>query len=69
MALLLVGENIDKARSHQQAQAGKLVQLMRGVYVEPTDDADAMVLDHAVRTAHCLFLRAYQPSNASFRQR
>ena len=40
MALHLVGETVDKTRSHYQAETGKLVQLMRGVYVD-ADDADA----------------------------
>lgn len=49
MALHLVGENIDKHRSHALAERGKLVQLMRGIYVDATDDIDAVVLRHAVR--------------------
>ncbi|HEY0123503.1 MAG TPA: HipA domain-containing protein [Rhizobium sp.] len=59
MTLYLVGENIDKTRSHYRAEAGDLVQLMRGVYVDAADDADAVVLKHAVRIAKFLYPRAY----------
>ncbi|KAF3998900.1 type II toxin-antitoxin system HipA family toxin [Glaciimonas immobilis] len=59
MALHLVGENIDKARSYYRAETGKLVQLMRGIYVDADDDADAMVLRHAVRIARYLYPKAY----------
>lgn len=59
MALHLVGETIDKTRSHYQAETGKLVQLMRGVYVDAGDDIDATVLKHAVRIAKYLYPRAY----------
>lgn len=34
MALHLVGETLDKTRSYYMAGTGKLVQLMRGIYVE-----------------------------------
>lgn len=59
MALYLVGENIDKSRSHYLAETGKLVQLMRGIYVDADDDIDAIVLRHAVRIAHYLYSKAY----------
>ena len=59
MALHLVGETIDKARSHYLAETGKLVQLMRGIYVDAADDIDAAVLKHAVRIAKYLYPRAY----------
>lgn len=59
MTLHLVGETIDKARSHYQAQSGKLVQLMRGVYVDAGDDVDATVLKHAIRIARYLYPHAY----------
>lgn len=59
MALHLVGETIDKDRSHYLAAAGKLVQLMRGVYVDAGDDAEAAVLKHAVRIANYLYPKAY----------
>ena len=37
MALHLVGETIDKTRSHYRAETGKLIQLMRGIYVDADD--------------------------------
>ena len=59
MALHLVGENIDKHRSHALAESGKLIQLMRGIYVDATDDIDTVVLSHAVRIAQYLYPKAY----------
>lgn len=59
MALHLVGETLDKTRSHYRAEKGKLVQLMRGIYVDADDDADATVLKHAVRIAKYLYPQAY----------
>jgi serine/threonine-protein kinase HipA len=59
MALNLVGETLDKTRSHYQAETGKLVQLMRGIYVDPDDNIDALVLGHAVRIARYLYPQAY----------
>lgn len=59
MPLHLVGETIDKTRSHYQAQTGKLIKLMRGIYVDAGDDIEAMVLKHAVRIARYLYPRAY----------
>jgi serine/threonine-protein kinase HipA len=59
MPLHLVGETLDKTRSHYQAETGKLVQLMRGIYVDADDDIEATVLKHAVRIAHYLYPRAY----------
>ena len=59
MALHFVGETIDKARAHQQAEAGKLVQLVRGIYVDATDNIEQTVLNHAVRIAHYLYENAY----------
>jgi len=59
MALHLVGENLDKTRSHYLAETGKLVQLMRGIYVDADDDIDATVLKHAVRIAKYLYPQAY----------
>jgi serine/threonine-protein kinase HipA len=58
MALYLVGENLDKARSHYRAES-KLVQLVRGIYVDPDDDIDVMVLKHAVRIAKYLYPPVY----------
>ena len=59
MPLHLVGETIDKDRAHYQAETGKLTQIMRGVYVDTDDDADATILRHAIRIAHYLYPRAY----------
>ncbi len=59
MGLHLVGETIDKTRSHYQADTGKLVQLMRGIYVDADDDVEAIVLRHAVRIAKYLYPQAY----------
>ena len=59
MALHLVGETIDKARAHQHAEAGRLVQLVRGIYVDAADNVDQTVLKHAVRIAHYLYANAY----------
>ena len=59
MGLHLVGETIDKTRSHYQAETGKLVQLMRGVYMDADGHIDATVLKHAVRIAKYLYPRAY----------
>jgi serine/threonine-protein kinase HipA len=62
MSLELVGETIDKARSHYLAGTGKLVQLMRGVYVDADEDVDQTVLKHAVRIARYLYPKAYLSS-------
>jgi len=59
VALHLVGENLDKTRSHYLAETGKLVQLMRGIYVDLDDNIDATVLKHAVRIARYLYPKAY----------
>lgn len=57
--LYLIGENLDKTRAHYQAETGKIVQLMRGIYVDSDADVDAIVLRNAVRIAHYLYPRAY----------
>jgi serine/threonine-protein kinase HipA len=62
MALHLVGETLDAKRAHQRAQAGEIIQLFRGVYVDHGSDADAAVLDHAIRIAHYLYPNAYLSS-------
>lgn len=59
MSLHLVGDTIDKTRSHYLAETGKLVQLMRGIYVDAQDDIDQTVLSHAVRIARYLYPKAY----------
>lgn len=59
MSLYLVGENIDKSRSHYQAETGKLTKLMRGIYVDAEDDVEATVLKHAIRIARYLYPHTY----------
>lgn len=59
MPLHLVGETLDRARSHYLAGTGKLIQLMRGIYVDAGDDIDATVMKHAVRIARYLYHSAY----------
>ncbi|MBO9657731.1 MAG: HipA domain-containing protein, partial [Chitinophagaceae bacterium] len=59
MSLFLVGENIDKTRSHYLSETGRLVQLMRGIYVEAGSNIEELVLKHAVRIARYLYPRAY----------
>lgn len=57
--LYLVGENLDKTRAHYRAETGRIVQLMRGIYVDADDDIDEIVLRHAARIAHYLYPSAY----------
>ncbi len=59
MPLHLVGETIDKTRSHYLAETRKIVQLMRGIYVDAQDDIDQTVLSHAVRIGQYLYPKAY----------
>ena len=59
MPLHLVGETINKTRSHYLAETGKLVQLMRGIYVDAGEDIDQVVLSHAVRIGRYLYPKAY----------
>ena len=59
MALHLVGEPLNKSRSHYLAESGKLVQLYRGIYVDAEDDIDAVILKHAIRIAAYLYPQAY----------
>lgn len=59
MPLHLVGETIDAKRAHAAAQAGNLVQLVRGVYVDAGAKIEAVILSHAVRIAHYLYPHAY----------
>lgn len=63
--LYLVGENLDKTRAHYQAETGKIVQLMRGIYADSDDNIDEIVLHHAVRIAHYLYPRAYLSAASS----
>jgi serine/threonine-protein kinase HipA len=57
--LYLIGENLDKSRAHYQAETGRIVQLMRGIYADADADVDGTVLRHAVRIANYLYPRAY----------
>ncbi len=59
MPLQLVGETIDKTRSHYLAETGKLIRLMRGIYVDAADDIDQTIVAHAVRIARYLYPNAY----------
>ena len=59
MPIHLVGETLDKNRSHYLAETGKLVQLMRGIYVDAADDIDQTVIAHAVRIGRYLYPKAY----------
>lgn len=59
MPLHLVGDTMDKSRSHYLAETGRLVQLMRGIYVDVADDVDQTLLAHAVRIGHYLYPKAY----------
>lgn len=59
MALYLVGLNIDRQRGHAAAQAGDLVNVARGIYVDASDDANRVVMDHAIRIATYFYPQAY----------
>lgn len=62
MAIHLVGETLDAKRAHQRAQAGAIIQLLRGIYVDDGIDADTAVFEHAIRIAHYLYPNAYLSS-------
>ena len=57
--LHLVGETIDKHRVQYGVETGRLVQIMRGIYVAAEDDADAVLIDHALRIAAYLYPNTY----------
>ena len=57
--LHLVGETIDKHRAQYGAETGRLVQIMRGIYIAAEDDADAVLFDHALRIAAHLYPNTY----------
>jgi serine/threonine-protein kinase HipA len=59
MPLHLVGETLDKRSAHAAAQAGVLVALVRGVYVDAGDDIDKTVMEYAVRIATYLYPNAF----------
>ncbi|MBU3032312.1 HipA domain-containing protein [Paracoccus marinaquae] len=62
MAIHFVGETLDARCAHQRAQAGEIIQLVRGIYVDDGVDADAVVLAHAIRIAQYLYPNAYLSS-------
>lgn len=62
MAIHFVGETLDAKRAHRRAQAGEIIQLVRGIYVDDGVDADAVVLAHAIRIAQYLYPNAYLSS-------
>ncbi|WP_299555718.1 type II toxin-antitoxin system HipA family toxin [uncultured Tateyamaria sp.] len=66
MTIYLVGETIDAKQAHLGAQAGDLIQLVRGVYVAHDADVDRAILAHAVRIAHYLYPAAYLSSASAF---
>ena len=57
--LQLVGKNKDKHRASYGVDQGRLVPIMRGVLVEAGDDADAVILNHAIRIARYLYPKTY----------
>ena len=59
MPLHLVGETLNRHKAHAAAEAGELVSLYRGIYVDASDDIDRTVLEHAVRIAAYLYPQAY----------
>ncbi len=65
MGLHLVGETIDAKQAHLRAQAGELIQLVRGVYSSQAGDIEATILGHAVRIARYLYPTAYLSSASS----
>ena len=57
--LYLVGETIDKHRANYGVGRGRLTHIMRGILVDAGDDADSVVLGHAVRIARYLYPRTW----------
>lgn len=62
MTLYLVGENIDAQTAFRRGREGNLAQVIRGIYLEAGDDADATLRAHAVRIARYLYPAAYLSS-------
>ena len=62
MAIYLVSETIDARQAHHRAQLGEIIQLLRGIYVDPAGDVEATILGHAIRIAHYLYPNAYLSS-------
>lgn len=67
MPLHLVGETLDKHRAHAAAQAGELINLHRGIYIDADDDIDKTVMEHAVRIAAYLYPKAYLSGASALR--
>lgn len=59
MGIYLVSENIDKHRAAYMAEQGKIVQLMRGIYVDSNENIELTLLKHAIRISKYLYPRAY----------
>lgn len=59
MELFLVGENIDKRRATYLNETGKVIQLMRGIYIDANSNIETIVLKYAIRISHYLYPRAY----------
>jgi serine/threonine-protein kinase HipA len=59
MALYLIGLNLDSPTAHYRVERGFLIQLLRGIYADATDDVDVVVLQHAVRIAKYLYPNTY----------
>jgi serine/threonine-protein kinase HipA len=59
LTLSLVGETLDKTRSHYRAGTGEIIQVRRGIYVDAVDDIDSTVLGHAIRIAQYLYPQTY----------
>jgi len=57
--LHLVGVNTDKDRVNYGVENGALTPIMRGVYVDAGDDADAILFAHALRLAVYLYPNTY----------
>lgn len=64
--LHLVGETIDAARAHARARDGKLIPIIRGVYIDAESDVDANLREFAARIAHYLYPTAYLCSASAF---
>jgi serine/threonine-protein kinase HipA len=59
MALHLVGVNIDRQTAHARAQAGGLIRIVKGIYVDAETDVSRVVREHALRIAAFLYPNTY----------
>ncbi|WP_298307421.1 type II toxin-antitoxin system HipA family toxin [uncultured Erythrobacter sp.] len=57
--LYLVGENIDKHRANYGVEQRQLTSIMRGILIDADDNADDILLNHAVRIANYLYPKTY----------